>query len=144
MTAKIYQLLPTENQEQRALVKWIRTQPKFDNVLIKLNNEGKRTAAQGWHLKLMGMCTGASDLFLAFPTPEFHGLWLEIKQNRKYQPSEKSKPTWIGQEKFLKKMISMGYDGHFCYGWEDGKRVIERYVAGGSICRINDSTLLDS
>jgi hypothetical protein len=91
----------------------------------------------------MGMCTGASDLFLALPVSGFHGLWLECKQNRKYSPSEKARPTWVGQELFLKKMISMGYSGYFCYGWLDGKRIIERYVAGGIVCRINDPNLLD-
>lgn len=126
--ATIRQLLASENQEQRALVKWIRTQRSLDGFLIKLNNEGKRTEAQGWHLKLMGMEPGASDLFIALPTAHFCGLWLEVKQNRKYTPSEMAKPSFAAQIKFIERMISVGFAGHFCYGWEQGKRIIEDYL----------------
>lgn len=103
-------------------------QQKFDGLLVKLNNEGKRTEAQGWNLKLMGMEPGASDLFLAYPTSRHHGLWLEVKQARKYTPSEMAKPTWIAQEKFIERMISVGFAGAFCYGWQNGKRIIESYL----------------
>lgn len=126
--ATIYQLIPSENQEQKALVKWIRMQRPYGDLLIKLNNEGKRSVNQGFHLKLMGMLPGASDLFLAYPTSVYHGLWLEVKQNRRYRPSEMAKPSWIAQQVFLERMISVGFAGHFCYGWEHGKRIIESYL----------------
>ncbi len=130
--ATIVNLRSTESQEQRALVKWIKTQRIFDDLLIKLNNEGKRTDAQGWNLKLLGMSPGASDLFLAYPTRKFHGLWLEVKQNRQYTPSEMAKPSWQAQIKFLERMNSVGFAGHFCYGWEHGKRIIENYLLSNS------------
>lgn len=126
--ATIHQLIPSENQEQRALVKWIRMQRIYGDLLIKLNNEGKRTVQQGYHLKLMGMLPGASDLFLAYPTTQHHGLWLEVKQNRRYTPSEMAKPSWLAQQRFLNRMVSVGFSGHFCYGWEHGKRLIESYL----------------
>lgn len=103
-------------------------QRKFDGLLIKLTNEGIRTVLQGHNLKLMGMLPGASDLFLAYPTQQYHGLWLEIKQNRKYTPSEMTRPTWLNQEKFLSRMISVGFQGHFCYGYEHGIALIESYL----------------
>jgi hypothetical protein len=124
-------LIAKEHQEQVALVKWIRTQRIFDDLLIKQNNEGKRTEAQGCYLKLMGLCTGASDLFLAYPTSKHHGLWLEVKQARRYTPSEMAKSSWVAQKKFIDKMISVGFSAHFCYGWEHGKSIIEQYVSIG-------------
>ena len=114
-------------------MKWIKTQRIFDDLLIKLNNEGRRTEAQGWNLKLMGMLPGAHDLFLAYPTRQFHGLWLEVKQNRKYTPSAMRTPTWLGQERFQRRMISVGYQAQFCYGWEHGKRIIESYLLTDSL-----------
>lgn len=121
-------LIATENQEQRALVKWIRTQRKFDGLLIKLNNEGRRSEAQGWNLKLMGMEPGAHDLFLALPTTQYHGLWLEVKRNRKYSNSEMARGSFAAQIIFGERMKSIGFAAHFCYGWEHGKHLIECYT----------------
>lgn len=121
-------LIASENQEQRALVKWIKMQRHLCDFIIKLNNEGARTCAQGWNLKLMGMCVGASDLFLAVPTVRHCGLWLEVKQNRIYTLSERARPSWVAQEIFIRMMKTVGYDGHFCYGFENGKEIIENYL----------------
>jgi hypothetical protein len=85
--------------------------------------------AQGWNLKMLGMEPGASDLFLAYPTATQHGIWLEVKQNRKYTPSEMRKPTWVQQAAFLDRMKSVGFAGHFVFGWENGKKLIENYCA---------------
>lgn len=93
-----------------------------------MNNEGQRTRKQGFDLKLLGLRPGASDLFIYYPTKLHHGLWLEMKRNKKYTPSEKSTSTWILQEKFLEIVKSVGYAGEFCYGFEDGKRIVENYL----------------
>ncbi len=76
----------------------------------------------------MGLRPGVSDLLIYYPTKSFAGLWLEVKRNKKYTTSERSTSTWILQEKFLENVKSIGYAGEFCYGWEDGKRIIEQYL----------------
>jgi hypothetical protein len=126
MTAKIS--IPTENQEQRALVKWLSYHPIVREFFCKNNNEGKRTDAQGHNLKLMGLRPGVSDLFIYWPTKTHPGLWLEVKRNKKYTKSERSTDTWIAQEKFIETVKSVGFAGEFCYGWIDGKRIIESYL----------------
>jgi hypothetical protein len=118
----------TESQEHRALVKWLSLHPLLKNYFCKLNNEGKRTSEQGHNLKLMGLRAGAADLFIYFPTRAYYGLWLEIKRNKKYSKSEMNTDTWIAQENFMKTVKSVGYAGFFCYGFEDGKRIIEEYL----------------
>lgn len=124
----IHRLVASENQEQRALVKWIRMQPHLREFIVKLNNEGKRTEAQGWHLKLMGMCPGASDLFLAYPTRQHAGAWIEVKRNKKYTPSEMASPSWVAEMKFQERMRRIGYATCVAYGWEMGKAFIEQYL----------------
>jgi len=118
----------TENQEQRALVKWLSYHPIVRNFYLKQNNEGKRSPEQGWNLKLMGLRPGASDLFLYYPTNSYHGLFLEVKRNKNYTPSERRTDTWIAQEEFIDTVKSVGYAAYFCYGWIDGKEIIERYL----------------
>lgn len=126
---------PSENQEQRALVQWIKLHPKLKDHVMKLNNEGQRTPGQTWNLKMMGLCIGASDLFLAYPVKRangewYHGLWVEMKRNKKYCPSERSTETWKMQEDFQERMKKMGYAAKFCYGCSDAIKVIERYLEG--------------
>jgi hypothetical protein len=120
--------IPTENQEQRALVKWLIYHPIVRDFFCKNNNEGKRTDAQGNNLKLMGLRPGVSDLLIYWPTNTYFGLWLEVKRNKKYSKSERSTDTWIAQEKFIETVKSVGFAGEFCYGWIDGKRIIEEYL----------------
>jgi len=102
--------------------------PILKNYFCKIDNEGKRTPAQGAQSKLMGLRPGVSDLFIYFPTEFYAGLWLEIKQDRRYTNSEKLTKTWIAQEAFIEAVRDVGYYADFCYGWEDGKRIVENYL----------------
>lgn len=120
--------VPTENQEHKALVRWLNYHPILKEYFCKNDNEGKRTPAQGYNLKLMGLRPGVSDIFVYYPTNTYHGLWLEVKRDKKYTPSERSTPTWIAQEKFLDTVKRVGFAGFFCYGWIDGKEIIEKYL----------------
>lgn len=120
--------IPCEDVEHRALVKWLAYHPLLKDLFCKNNNEGKRTDVQGHNLKLMGLRPGVSDIFIYFPTKKFHGLWLEIKRNKKYTKSEMSTPTWAAQEEFLKTVKSVGFSGEFCYGWVNGVEIINEYL----------------
>jgi hypothetical protein len=79
----------------------------------------------------MGLRAGVSDLFIYHPSKSgtYPGLYLEMKRNKKYTNSERSKPTWIAQEKFQETVRSVGYAAYFCYGWIDGKNIIEQYLS---------------
>lgn len=117
-----------ERQEQLALVKWLEYHPILKNFFCKNDNEGKRTPRQGAYLKRLGLRPGVSDIFIYYPSNTFHGLWIEMKRNKKYTKSEMNTPTWIAQERFIEGVKSVGYEAKMCYGWEDGVRVIERYL----------------
>lgn len=76
----------------------------------------------------MGLRPGVSDLFIYYPTKTYSGLWLEMKRNKVYTPSERNTATWKAQETFQRKAKEVGYAAHFCYGWEHGKEIIEDYL----------------
>ena len=120
--------IPSENQEQRWLVKWLSLHPLLKDFFCKNNNEGKRTEAQTWNLKLMGLRPGVSDLAIFYPTKTFHGLWLEVKRNMHYPPSARKGESWVNQEIWIERMKSAGYHGDFCYGFEHGIEIIEKYL----------------
>jgi len=102
--------------------------PTIRDYFCKNNNEGKRTQAQGWNLKLMGLRPGVSDLAIFYPTKTYHGLWLEVKCNKHYSPSARKTDTWLQQEEWIERMKRVGFAGEFCYGFMDGKRIIDEYL----------------
>jgi hypothetical protein len=120
--------VPSERQEQMALVRWLNYHIVLRDYFFKNDNEGKRSEISGYNLKMMGLLPGVSDLFIFYPTTSFYGLFLEVKRNKKYTPSERSTKTWIAQEKFIERVKDRGYAGHFCYGWIDGKAIVENYL----------------
>jgi len=119
---------PSENQEQKALVKWLNYHPIVRDYFFKINNEGKRTPLQGFNLHLMGMRRGVSDLFIYYPSNGFHGLFLEVKRSKKYSLSEMSTETWVAQQEFGRTVQGVGYAFETCYGWVDGKNIIDAYL----------------
>lgn len=118
----------TENQEQRALVKWLRSLVDIGPFVIKITNEGRMTVGQRCNLILTGLCPGASDLFIAVPNVKYHGLWVEMKRNKRYSASEMATESWVSQENFQNLMRSNGYAAFFCYGFDHAKNVIESYL----------------
>ena len=76
----------------------------------------------------MGLRSGVSDLFIYYPTKTYHGLWIEMKRNKKYTPSERKTDSWLAQEEFIKTIKSVGYWGEFCYGFSDAKVIVDCYL----------------
>lgn len=123
-------VIPTENQEQRALVKWLSTHPILKDFYCKNNNEGKRSEIQTWQLKLLGLKPGVPDLLIYYPNSRGqHGLWLEMKRKMNYPPSARKSTSWVLQEEFIERVKTVGFAASFCYGYEDGRRIIEDYLS---------------
>lgn len=121
--------IPTEAQEQRALVSWLSVHPVLKNYFYKNHNEGKRTPGQTVNLKRLGLRPGVSDLFIYWPTKTYHGLFLEVKRDMNYPPSARLTDTWVAQESFLETVRKVGFAGCMCYGFDDGREVITKYLA---------------
>lgn len=120
--------IPSEASEQRAIVKWLSYHPVLRDYFMHITNEGKRSPVTGRHLLQLGLKPGASDLFIYYPTKAYHGLFLEVKRNKKYTPSEMKTDSWIAQEKFIETVKKVGFWGEFCYGFECGMTIIENYL----------------
>ena len=75
----------------------------------------------------MGVKAGVSDLFLAYPNPNYHGLWIELK-------SEKGKMS-PEQKHWLKLMADVGYATAISYHIENTYDILRDYFE----CIINNS-----
>lgn len=119
--AKIYDLVPKEDNECMALMEWAHYHSICKKYLIHIANEGKRTPQYGHKLKKMGLKKGVSDYFLAYPHNGYAGLWIELKAHA----LSRSTPEQI---EWIEDMKSVGYQGYIVYDWERAKDLILDYL----------------
>lgn len=125
-------MLKPEERTQKALVEYMfMVYPQVFPYVIKINNEGKRSAIGTYILKLMGLHPGASDLFIACPTRAHGGLWMEIKPDGWAGPKSKAEKEHVARQKrFLENMDVAGYGTAFCVGIDECMRAVDNYFAG--------------
>ncbi len=119
---------PSELSEHLALMKWASLKKI---ILVHCPNEGPKSARYGAILKKMGVSKGFPDLSLYEARGGYFGLFIELKADRKYSPSEKLTGTWIAQEEWLARLASDGYLALMCFGWVEASRVVEKYISWG-------------
>lgn len=112
---------PSERQEQKAVVEWARLNPAIRDLLFSIQNEHSGDARSGHQRKLVGVLAGVFDLFLPLPMGKYHGLWVEMKRKYGSRPSQ-------AQINWHTRMTALGYQAHFCYGYDDAIRVIKDYL----------------
>lgn len=127
----------TESNEQIAAMDWLRAQhPKIALHTMHIGNERKASYYAGYIMKRMGVLKGASDLFIAWPTGGFHGLFIEIK-------SKTGRPT-PQQNEFIARMIEAGYMAKVCYGADEVIHCIRIYLSHGSTKELRHPQTLET
>lgn len=113
----------TEHDEQVALFQWAAYSessiPQL-RYLFAIPNGGHRHKAVAARMKAEGVKAGVPDIFLAYPTGEYCGLFIEMKFGTN-KPTEK-------QNEWLSMLERAGYMTVVCYGFEDAKREILEYL----------------
>lgn len=118
---------PTEHQEQVALLSWWRAQhPSMERLLFAIPNGGARHVATGKSLKAEGTRAGVPDLMLAAPRGCHAGLFIELKRRHGGRVSP-------AQSAMLSALALAGYAVAVCHGWDDARKTIEAYLAGGKL-----------
>lgn len=115
--------VPSEENEQIALVEWVAYFTQVGKYLIHIPNEGKRSWCQGKKQKKLGLTAGVSDLFLAYPVFPWHGFWIEMKSG-----SQQGKKIPLLQEEWLKSMHGLGYKTMVAFGWIEAAKAIAEYL----------------
>jgi hypothetical protein len=110
----------SEDQIQKTVMEWVRFQPGLGSVVFHIPNQGKRSMRYGKGLKDMGMRPGVSDLFIARPSGEYHGAWIELKSSTGRVSPE--------QKLFLSDMGKEGYFTAICWSIEETIDTIKRYL----------------
>lgn len=136
----------TEHGEQAALFCWAASFANTRDERLRLmfaipngdqRGDGTRKGAQiaGGRLKAEGMKPGVSDVFLPVPMKlysekfspfkyrEYHGLFIEMKR-----ANGKASDVSSEQADFGVKMMAQGYDFVVCFGWQQARDAILKYL----------------
>ena len=117
----------TETQEQKQLIQWCRTDPRFQ-FLFHIPNES--VGGQGWLVRnrQMGVKAGVPDLFYPVPMGGYHGMFIEMK-------AEHGR-TSRDQERWIQALTDLGYKCVIARGWKAAKRALEEYLDGKPMQRV--------
>lgn len=120
----------SEHDEQCAVVKWFKlTYPKYKECIISSENGATLAGtkmqrfAKIARAKKAGMKIGVSDLFIAVPNKNHHGLWIEMK-DKGMTACKVSEP----QRNHIELMRKMGYEAAWCPGFDRARIEIEYYM----------------
>lgn len=112
-----------EDFEQQVVVQWAHYH-WFGKHVVPIPNGGHRIKAVAAKMKRRGAVkAGVSDLFLAYPSGGYHGLWLEMKRTEK----SKAKVSPL-QSEFLAQQREVGYAGEVAYGALHAMEIIKKYL----------------
>ena len=113
-----------ESNEQITAMDWLRLQhPDVALHTLHIGNERKSTPYAGAIMKRMGILKGASDIFMAWPSKGYHGMFIEVKSKTGRLTPE--------QKEFLKRMGIKGYFVEVCYGAEQIIDTMKYYLQNG-------------
>ena len=116
-----------EDKHQIAYFEWIRTQHilvgdariALGSIAYHTPNERKEKHERQ-RLWRLGVLNGVSDICVPVPHEPYAGLYIELK-------AHKNKPT-PEQDVFLSRMRFLGYDAHWCTGWDKAREITESYL----------------
>ena len=114
----------TEHEEQVALMRLVEMHKgrwQELGMLYAVPNGSERNVIVGRKLKAEGVKKGVPDLCLPVPRGGFHGLYIEMKRQKKSQIS----PEQIA---WLKALQEQGYRAEMCLGAAAAWEVIQEYM----------------
>lgn len=114
-----------ETQHQINVIKWsqqphIRSRWPELAMLFHIKNETTEGAQRVAVDRAMGVKKGVPDLFLPVARGQYHGLFIELKNET---GCANDAQEWWGA-----KLTENGYFWEVCHGWESATRVIEWYL----------------
>lgn len=122
------QRIPTESDEQKALMRWAAyNRGRYPELalLYHIPNEGQRDPRVGARMRAEGLRKGVPDLCLPVARGGSHGLYIELKRTKGGRVSPE-------QAEWIDGLLRQGYAACVCRGWEEASREIERYLRGGT------------
>lgn len=119
-------IIPTEDEEQIAVMRWARISesryPELE-LLHHIPNGGKRGKREASVFKAMGVKAGVPDLFLPCAREGYHGMYIEMKALDGRVSKE--------QISMCQALAQQGYKCLVCYGADEAIAALEEYLRSG-------------
>lgn len=120
---------PSEFDQQCAVFRFAELMsnlyPELELLVGSLNGV-RLTIGQAVKAKKAGMKKGYPDIRLDVARGPYHGLRIELKRQKGGVVSPE-------QKEWLRRLSEQGYYTVVCYGEDEAKAILMRYVSGGSI-----------
>lgn len=117
--------IPTESEEQQAVMEWAEAAsgkwPEL-RLLYHVPNEGQRSMATGGRLRAEGLKSGVPDICLPSAHGQYHGLYIEMKRRQGGRTSPE-------QKEWLAALEAEGYQTALCRGADAAIEIITDYLA---------------
>lgn len=89
----------------------------------------KSQAIRGGQLKAEGVRSGVPDVFLPWPIPGWHGLYIEMKKPDQKPKRSTSKGGMSDEQiKFRDYARSVGFAHATCYSWKEATEMLRSYI----------------
>lgn len=112
-----------EHNLQVACVKWFKLKyPMFGKLIFSVPNGGTRNKREAVSLKEEGLLAGVSDLVIALPNKDNHGLFIEFKT-----PEGNQSPK---QYEFMQSVRQQGYRYEIVRTFEQFVKVVNEQIGG--------------
>ena len=113
-------IIPSEEQEQIALVQWCTWRSYPYNLGFAIPNAGLHHVNYRVKLKKLGLKSGIPDLLWPVARGGYYGLWIEMKR-------EKGGTLSAPQKEMIEVLRKEFYRVEVCAGFEAAKAVLEEY-----------------
>ena len=119
----------TEAQHQANVFRWTK-QPKIRSkwpelaLLFHVKNETAEGAGRVAADRIQGVKKGVPDLCLPVARGPYHGLWIEMK-NERGRVSD-------AQQWWVSRLTEQNYMAAVCHGWEAAVKLLEWYLEGAA------------
>jgi len=118
MSNPLLKSLGPEARLNAELVKYIRYQYPT-SLMVHVPNEGRRTKAERYSAKVLGILSGVPDLLIFDPRGKYHGLAIELK-------IKPNKPT-DSQARVLKDLAARHWSTAVVYDLDEGIKIVDDY-----------------
>lgn len=107
-----------ESMIQQMVVAYIKN--RYPEIILTCAPAYASNVKQGKRNKSMGLCKGWPDLFIAYPSKGYNGLFIELK-------TATGKLSKI-QKELLEKLNDVGYRAVVAYGYDDAIHLVKKYL----------------
>jgi hypothetical protein len=106
---------------------------KYPHVIFTTESSGIRLSiGAAKKLKKKRSCSGLPDLLIFYPSGEYSGLFIEIKQKESDVFNKKGVlrclPHILEQYSIIMRLKALGYCAEFGFGFDDCRQIIDNYM----------------